>query len=156
MTQPALFQCADGYIYFALILTETKPWQVLVEWLQAHDLACGLDDPAFLDPAYRQANFDRIQQVVEAFFMMNKAEDMYREGQQRGLPVGTLNAPEDLFNDRHLRAREFFVPVEHPGTGAVEYPGAAYRFSAFSAVAPRAAPRLGEADVEFKVPDASA
>ncbi|MGE3598722.1 MAG: CaiB/BaiF CoA transferase family protein [Dehalococcoidia bacterium] len=154
MTQPALFQCADGYVYFALILTETKPWQVLVEWLKSHDLGCGLDEPAFLDPAYRQSNFDQIQQVVEAFFLMNKAEDMYREGQQRGLPVGTLNAPEDLFHDRHLRAREFFVPVEHPGTGAVEYPGSAYRFSAFSSLPPRPAPRLGEADVQFGAPDA--
>lgn len=146
MTQPTLFQCADGYLYFALILAETKPWQVLVDWLSSHDLACGLDDAAFLDPAYRQTNFDRIQQVVEAFFLMNNAEQMYREGQQRGLPVGPLNAPEDLFHDRHLRARGFFVPVDHPGTGPVEHPGAAYRFSSFAPVAPQPAPRLGDAD----------
>jgi crotonobetainyl-CoA:carnitine CoA-transferase CaiB-like acyl-CoA transferase len=144
-TQPTLFQCADGHVYFALVITEEKPWQNLIEWLKSHDLATGLDDPAYLEAGYRQANFDKIQQVVEVFFLVNKAEQMYREGQQRGLPIGTLNAPEDLFQDRHLRERGFFVPVEQADGRSVEYPGAAYRFSSFAPVHPRAAPSLGEA-----------
>jgi len=148
-TQPALFQCADGHVYFALVITEEKPWQILVEWLTSHDLASGLDDPAYLNAGYRQLNFDKIQQVVEVFFLVNKAEQMYREGQQRGLPIGTLNAPEDLLQDRHLRERGFFVPVEQADGRSVEHPGAAYRFSAFSPVHPQAAPSLGEAQGIF-------
>jgi crotonobetainyl-CoA:carnitine CoA-transferase CaiB-like acyl-CoA transferase len=144
-TQPALFRCADGYVYFALVITEEKPWQLLVEWLKAHDLASGLDDASFTDAGFRQSNFDQIQQVVEVFFLVNPAEQMYREGQERGLPIGKLNAPEDLFDDRHLRERGFFVSVNHPGKGAVDYPGAPYRFSAFDAVKTAPAPRLGEA-----------
>lgn len=143
-TQPALFRCADGHVYFALVTTEEKPWQALVEWLKSHGLESGLDDPAFLDVAYRQRNFDQIQQVVEVFFLVNSAAQMYREGQQRGLPIGTLNAPEELLEDPHLRARGFFVPVAH-GERAVEYPGAPYRFSAWEPVAPQRAPRLGNA-----------
>jgi len=156
MSQPTLFQCADGYIYFALVIAEAKPWQALVEWLQGQGRASGLDDAAFLDPAFRLANFDRVQQVVEAFFRANRAEQMYREGQERGLPVGPLNAPEDLFHDRHLRARGFFVPVEHAGTGVVLHPGPAYRFSAFASVEPRPAPRLGEADALLGTADTAA
>ena len=156
MSQPTLFQCADGYIYFALVIAEAKPWQALVEWLQGQGRASGLDDAAFLDPAFRLANFDRVQQVVEAFFRANRAEQMYREGQERGLPVGPLNAPEDLFQDRHLRARGFFVPVEHAGTGVVLHPGPAYRFSSFAPVEPRPAPRLGEADALLGTADTAA
>ena len=147
-TQPTLFECADGYVYFALVITEEKPWQALIEWLGHHDLLSGLDNPAYLDAGYRQAHFDEIQQVVEAFFLVNSAHDMYREGQARGLPIGILNAPEDLFADEHLRARGIFVPVEHPGTGTVSYAGPAYWFSGYSAVPPRPAPRLGDANAE--------
>ena len=77
---------------------------------------------------------------------MNSAQQMYREGQGRGLPIGTLNAPEELFDDPHLRAREFFQPVDQGLDRPVEFPGPAYRFSAFSAVPPKAAPTLGSGD----------
>jgi len=143
-TQPALFKCADGYVYFALVITEEKPWQVLVKWLQSHGLESGLDDARFLDAAYRQAHFDQIQQVVEVFFLVNSAEQMYREGQGNGLPIGKLNAPEDLFEDQHLKERGYFRKVEHSGHGEVAYPGAPYTFSAFAPVSPTPAPRLGD------------
>lgn len=145
-TAQPLFQCADGYVYFALVVTEERPWQLLVEWLGRHDMLSGLDDPAYLDAGYRQANFAQIQSIVEVFFLVNDAETMYREGQELGLPIGKLNAPEDVFNDAHLRTRGFFVEVDHGDHGAVEYPGPAYTFSGFKAVAPKPAPRLGEGD----------
>jgi crotonobetainyl-CoA:carnitine CoA-transferase CaiB-like acyl-CoA transferase len=145
MTQPALFECADGrYVYFALILADQKPWATLVEWLASEDLALDLADEAYLDVAHRQANFAHVQSIVEAFFLLKNAAAAYHEGQARGLPIGILNAPEDLLDDEHLRARGFFVTVEHDGVGPVPYPGAPYRFSSMGPVATRPAPRLGE------------
>ena len=144
-TQPALFQCADGWVYFALILSDEKPWQVLVEWLDGAGLATDLVDPAYLDIAHRQANFSHVQEVIEVFFLLQPAETAYLEGQKRGLPIGILNAPEDLFRDEHLRERDFFVPVEHPGHGQVLHPGVPYRFSNLTAAPATAAPSLPRA-----------
>jgi benzylsuccinate CoA-transferase BbsE subunit len=59
-----------------------------------------------------------------------------------------LNAPEDLFEDEHLVAREFFQPVDEPGYGTVRMPGAPYRFSTLSTVPPQPAARLGEHSAE--------
>jgi crotonobetainyl-CoA:carnitine CoA-transferase CaiB-like acyl-CoA transferase len=142
-TQPALFRCADGWVYFALILADQKPWQVLVEWLDSAGLATDLTDPAYLDVAYRQANFSHVQEIIEVFFLLQPAETAYLEGQRRGLPIGILNAPEDLFQDEHLRERGFFVAVDHPGFGEVLHPGVPYRFSTLAGATPTAAPRLG-------------
>ena len=64
------------------------------------------------------------------------------------LPIGILNAPEDLFADEHLNARGFFVDVAHEGIGTVKYPGASYRFSSMGEVARTRAPRLGEHTAE--------
>jgi crotonobetainyl-CoA:carnitine CoA-transferase CaiB-like acyl-CoA transferase len=148
-TQPALFECADGYVYFALVLGDQKPWQMLVEWLESAGMAIDLTDPAYLDVGYRQENFAHIQDIIECFFLVQRAEDAYLEGQQRGLPIGILNAPEDLFRDVHLRERGFFVAVDHPDHGEVLHPGVPYRFSAWDAAEPLPAPRLGEHNDEI-------
>ncbi|MDP3747704.1 MAG: CoA transferase [Phenylobacterium sp.] len=143
-TQPALFRCADDrFVYFVLIVAEPKSWEALVRWMDGHGMAAQLTEPDFSDVAYRQANFDQIQELVECFFLVHGSDEMYKEGQAMGLPIGVLNAPEDLFADEHLIARKFFVDVEHEGVGTVPYPGAAYRFSTFGEVARTAAPKLG-------------
>jgi crotonobetainyl-CoA:carnitine CoA-transferase CaiB-like acyl-CoA transferase len=144
-TQPALFQCGDGrYVYFALILADQKPWQSLVTWLDGMGVAADLVDDAYLDVAHRQANFQHIQGIVEVFFLLQDAERAYHEGQARGLPIGILNAPEDLYSDEHLRARGFFATVDDPGSGPYPFPVAPYRFSAFTPPPRRRAPSLGE------------
>jgi crotonobetainyl-CoA:carnitine CoA-transferase CaiB-like acyl-CoA transferase len=149
-TQPALFATADDrYVYFALITSEQKPWQSLVDWMASKRLAADLTEPRYNDPAYRLANFAHIQGIVEVFFLLQSASDIYREGQRRGLPIGVLNAPEDLPLDEHLGARGFFVPVDDDAPGGPHlYPGVPIRFSAFSASPIMRAPRLGEHTAE--------
>ena len=148
-TQPALFRCADDrYVYYTLILSEQKSWEILVQWMDSKGLAAQLTEPEFADVKYRQDNFYQVQELVECFFLVHEAEQMYREGQAVGLPIGILNAPEDLFADAHLNARGFFVEVAHEGVGTVKYPGASYRFSSMGEVARTRAPRLGEHTAE--------
>ncbi len=144
-TQPALFQCADGrFVYYTLIIADQKAWLCLVQWMHEAGMAAHLADPDFLDVKYRQDHFSEIQELVECFFLVHPSDQMYKEGQAAGLPIGVLNAPEDLFSDEHLVARGFFVDVEHEGLGKVKYPGAMYRFSSFGEVARTRAPKLGE------------
>jgi crotonobetainyl-CoA:carnitine CoA-transferase CaiB-like acyl-CoA transferase len=144
-TQPALFECADGrYIYFVLVVSEQKPWSSLVEWLDSRGMAADLQEPAFAEFRHRQAHYDHVQGLVECFFLLMDADTAFHEGQARGLPIGIVNAPEDLFADAHFRQRGFFVDVDHGEAGTFEYPGSPYRFSAFDAVPRQRAPRLGE------------
>lgn len=143
-TQPALFQCADGrYIYFVLILADPKPWRMLVEWLDSEGLATDLTDPAYSDLEYRQANFAHVQDILEVFFLLRTADAAFHDGQARALPIGILNAPEDLYHDEHLIERGFFQSIEHPGFGAVQYPGPPWRMSNYQGGVRSPAPGLG-------------
>ncbi len=144
-TQSALFRSADDrYVYFALILSDPKAWASLVSWMDEKGMAADLADPAYSDLAFRQARFPEIQSMVECFFLIQTADEAYHDGQDRGLPIGVLNAPEDLFDDEHLKARGFFVEVEEADGSRVLYPGPSYVFSAFDAVPRKRAPALGE------------
>ncbi|MCK5892763.1 MAG: CoA transferase [Aeromicrobium sp.] len=143
-TQPALFECGDGnYVYFALILAEQKAWSSLLGWMSELEMAADLTDASFQDIAYRQQEFSHVQEVIEVFFLVQDADTVYHEGQRRGLPIGRLNAFEDLPLDVHLQEREFFVDLPTPDGETVTYPGLPYRFSSFETV-PGRPPRLGE------------
>jgi crotonobetainyl-CoA:carnitine CoA-transferase CaiB-like acyl-CoA transferase len=148
-TQQAIFRCGDDrWVYFVIFVADQKPWQALVEWLETKDLAVDLVQPEYLDPEYRQRNFDHIQGVVETFFLLQTADDAYHEGQARGMAIGPINSPDDLLHDEHLGAREFFVEVEHDDVAPALYPGPPLRFSAFDSVKTRRAPMLGEHTAE--------
>jgi benzylsuccinate CoA-transferase BbsE subunit len=117
--------------------------------MESKGMAAMLSEPEYQDVTFRQQNFHQVQELVECFFLIQDSHDAYHEGQACGLPIGVMNAPEDLLADEHLAAREFFVPVEMGGeVGTVPYPGDSYRFSAFAGVPRKRAPRLGEHTVE--------
>lgn len=143
LTQPTLFQCLDGYVYYLLIIGEDKHWSDLVRWLDSHGLAGDLTDPKYSSLVTRQQSVDHIQGIIESFFMMHPKEQMYREGQQFLLPVGVLNAPEDLLEDPHFQERAFFTGTHYEGVGEVVYPGEISRYSAFDAATRTPAPKLG-------------
>jgi crotonobetainyl-CoA:carnitine CoA-transferase CaiB-like acyl-CoA transferase len=129
-TQPALVQCGDGkYLYLTLILNDDKAWAGLVAWLKSHDLALNLDDDSYADHQFRQNQSAHIQGIFEAFVQLYPAADLFRQGQEYGLPIGVVSAPEDLFDDPHLRARNFFQSVLAEGYGELQYPGPPYRFN---------------------------
>jgi crotonobetainyl-CoA:carnitine CoA-transferase CaiB-like acyl-CoA transferase len=150
-TQPALFQTLDGrYAYFALILADQKPWQSLVEWMNSMGVAADLTEPAYDDLAYRQAQFPHIQSILEAFFMIQNAYDIYHEGQRRGLPIAVVNSPDDVLHDEHLQARGFFETIDDGNGTPGVYPGPPIRFSAYQPVHQTSAPRLGELGRDFE------
>jgi crotonobetainyl-CoA:carnitine CoA-transferase CaiB-like acyl-CoA transferase len=145
-TQPALFSTGDGrYVYFALILSDPKPWQNLVEWMDTHGVAADLAEPEYHQVAYRQANFPHIQQMIEAFFLIQDAQTIYHDGQARGLPIAVVNSPDDVLVDEHLLARGFFDTVALPGGETAVFPGAPIRFSAYPAPPQTSAPSLRSA-----------
>lgn len=148
-TQPALFCCRDGrYVYYTLILSEQRAWDSLVGWMDEFGMAANLTEAAYSSVLHRQQNMQEIQTMVECFFLVQDAETAFHEGQARGLPIGVLNAPEDLFHDEHLIARNFFTPLEQAGR-SVPYPGPPICVSSAGHSPRRRAPFLGEHDKEI-------
>jgi len=150
-TAPAHFRCADDrYVYFALILADPKPWRALVEWMDECGVAADLLEPEFDDLGHRQRNFGHVQELVEVHFLLMDAATAYHGGQARGLPIGIINAPEDLLCDEHLAERGYFVQVDEPDVPGVIHPGAPYRFSALDTAPLAPAARLGADTDRFR------
>jgi crotonobetainyl-CoA:carnitine CoA-transferase CaiB-like acyl-CoA transferase len=143
-TAPALFQTLDGrYVYFALVLADIKPWTALVDWMAEAGMAADLVEPEYGQLAHRQANFPHIQQILEAFCLVQEAATLYEEGQSRGLPIAVVNSPDEVVEDEHLVARRFFQRLERDGEDLGLHPGPPMHFSSYRAAPPEPPPRLG-------------
>jgi crotonobetainyl-CoA:carnitine CoA-transferase CaiB-like acyl-CoA transferase len=65
--------------------------------------------------------------------------------QTRGIPVGAINAPEDVISDPHFIARGFAIEIEHEDLGrSFTYPGVPIKMNGSPSSISRRAPHVGE------------
>ncbi|MBI4294838.1 MAG: CoA transferase [Chloroflexi bacterium] len=149
------FKCRDGWI--ASMPTYWSHRGHLREWLAAEGLAEDLyaaqHDSYFRGEAVstppagiEELVYQRFEQLAARY----DKEYLYREGQRRGMQVTPMNAVNETMEDEQLRAREYFIAVEHPELGAtIVYPGAPFKMSQTPWHLEGRAPFLGEHNGEI-------
>ena len=131
------FPCADGYAHFT---SAQQAWfPRFCEIMGMPELA---EDPRFKGESFNNLDLapDFDEYFVPWLLSQTKSDVMEKCAEIAGSPVNTM---EDVFQDRHLRERGFFVSVDHPVAGTMEYPGAFFRPSRTPWRAGRA-PLMGE------------
>ncbi len=137
-------RCRDGWVMHCTL----GDWTSLLEWVKADGMAAGIDEPALEETSARQAEAERVFDVLDAWAARYTVEDLVEGAQIRRIPYAAVRPAEALLRDPHLAARGFFVPIEHPDLGlTVPYPGAPFRLadSPWRVARP---PRLGEHDAQ--------
>ncbi len=155
-------KCKDGYVSLYILAPAGKDLPALVDWMREK----GMQGPLDAEP-YRtivsQLNMAWLTQLMSnpaaagevlqhlpvitktilEFFATMSAREAYEEGQRRQLLIGIVSTPKDIAENAQLRARDWFVRIESPLGGTIEFPGPPYRLSETPAVISRP-PRLGE------------
>jgi crotonobetainyl-CoA:carnitine CoA-transferase CaiB-like acyl-CoA transferase len=123
----------------------------MLEMLERDGVAGVLSDPSFADPAHRAANYREVWRALKRLAEKHDGEELYRLGQQAGLPWGVIRSPDEVLDDPHLRARGHFVELEHPEHDLLApYAGAPFVASASPWVLRRRPPLLGEHTAEVR------
>lgn len=130
----------DGWIAVA---APTQPrWRMLCEAMGLDDL---VDDPRFATNLSRVQNRDDLRGQIEKWTSQrDRAEIVAELGGT--VPIGPVNAVDDIVNGEHVSARRMLVTMEdeHGGPTGVVVAGQPLKFSAStSEVTPRA-PKLDE------------
>ncbi len=104
---------------------------------------------AFADSALDalDARFGQHAAIDEVLRVWTADQDGFElAGQLRacGVPASVVLWPSDLYDDRQLKHREFFVELEHSVMGSTPYDGLVTRFSETPGRLRKAAPALGE------------
>lgn len=137
-----ILPCKDGYI--GAVTVTAEKWPVLCEWMGMPEL---INDPRFKTADDRAMNIEELDAVMIPWLMEHTQEELFREGQRRNLPFGIPASAKMLVESEHLKARGYFVEVDHPMTGKIVYPGAQVKMGELPYRLNRA-PLLGEHNEE--------
>ena len=121
-----ILPCKDGH----MLITPLQQWETLVGWMAGENMAEDLEDERWLDQEYRLKHFDHIIEVLQKWTRSHTAEELFELGQLMGFPWAPVQSPRDALKSPQLKARTFFLDVDHPESGtSVRYPHVPYKSS---------------------------
>ena len=153
--QRQVWPCKDGYVFFAVIggRTGAKTLSALVEWMhsegKATDFLRNMDWDNFDMFSVTRDVMSQISKPVGEFFLRHTGKELLEGAVPRQISIGPLSSMNDLLNDECLKARNFWVEIEHPELGtSITYPREFVRSSEKSFAIRFRAPLIGEHNAE--------
>ena len=136
---------ADGYLLPNPGLGGGLNWNSFVEFLDLPEL----DDDRFRTPSARLANAEELGRILDEYFIrQNKYERFYGSHERRFI-FGVIQSPVEVLKDPQFAHRDFFVEVEHPVMGEVQFPGAPFRMEETPWEVGDIAPTIGQHNAEI-------
>ena len=119
-TQRQVWQCKDGYVFFNIIggRTGAKTFHELLNWMDGEGMAdkyLKTMDWENLDMFnVTQEVVDQISRPIGKFFLSHTKREIAQGAAERSISICPLSSMEDLLSDAELKARNFWVEIEHP------------------------------------------
>jgi crotonobetainyl-CoA:carnitine CoA-transferase CaiB-like acyl-CoA transferase len=130
----------DGHL--AVVVYTDKQWRNLTKFLGCPEL---MDtDERFKSTDARTRNADEVGRFFSRHLAARNNADWLAAFDALDIPACPVMALDDLFEDAHLKAVQFFETHEHPTEGRVTVPRFPIQYSASPASIRRLAPNLGE------------
>ncbi|MBL7174287.1 MAG: CoA transferase [Desulfobacteraceae bacterium] len=113
----AILPCLDGNV--CVDTEQESQFRDLCVMIGRPELA---DDPRF-HSGQRGIHADELDALLTEYLHTRTQREIFDEAADFRVPIGILNDMGQLFHDPQHRERGFFVEVDHPILGRVEYPG---------------------------------
>lgn len=141
----AILPCKDGDV---VIDVETPlQWFNFCDMMSRPELK---EDPRF-SAAMRGVHADELDAILTDYLKTKTQQECFEEATDWRVPCGIVKNMAQVFNDPQHRARGFFIPVEHPVLGKMDYPGHPFIMSETPWQQASCAPLLGEHNREILV-----
>lgn len=138
-----ILPCKDGFTVFWCV--QAQEWERLKKLMGS---PAWTEEERFKEFGSVILNGEEANAYILEWLVNYSGEELYRMGQEAGVPFGKIMTAKDLVESEQMKVREFFVPIEHPAVGTVEYPSAPYKLSETPWRVDRSAPLLGEHNEE--------
>ncbi len=135
------YQCSGEDRWCVIGVFSEIEWETLCDILGRPDWT---REERFSDLSKRTENKEDLDKFLEQWTQERSPEEVVNLLQQGGVAAGVVQNAEDLANDPHLIARDFFIPLEHPVLGKIVGDASPIKFKKNSRDKWRPAPLLGE------------
>jgi len=135
------YKCSGTERWCVIAVFDENEWHALCEIMGSPDWT---KDERFSTPSQRKNHKKELDRFVGLWTARHSPERIVSLLQEAGVPAGVVQNAEDLANDPHLMARQFFVRLKHPVLGETISDASPIRFKESSTAGWRAAPLLGE------------
>lgn len=141
------YSCKDGFI--AMSHGTPRAWEALVTLIgnpeefqrpPLNDRVQGLN--------FQRRNPVEFNEILFKYLQHMDRYEIFYKGQAIQLPCWPTNTPADFVEDPHHKARGFWLEVEHSEHDKTRYPGAPWKLRETPVQSRRAAPRMGEHNLE--------
>ena len=112
-----IYPCQDGYV--GIIAGPDQRWPEVAEIMEREELS----DPRFASRYGRLVHADEVDALMLPWLLDHDKVDVFKAGQEHGLAFTFVATMEDLLEMEQLTARDYFVELDHPVTGPLQYPG---------------------------------
>ncbi|MBI4340395.1 MAG: CoA transferase [Chloroflexi bacterium] len=134
---------SDGYLIPTMIGAGTD-WEIFAEFLGAPELK----DERFATQEDRIRNARELDEVLRRRFAEHRKLELFHLAHAWRFHFGVVLTPREVTESDQLDHRGFFVEVEHPVAGRLQYPGASAIYSETPWQTSRPAPALGQHNSE--------
>lgn len=135
-----IFECAGGAV--AIMCVEDPQWHRLAQFLGHPEW---LEEDIFKERQTRIKNSDAANALVRAAVAGRPMLELVNGLQAARVPAAPVSRMADLYNDEHLKAREFFLPLPaRQGDTPILAPSVPFKSTGMKWTMGRPAPRLGE------------
>jgi len=133
------FRASDGYVNVGVANNA-----LFERFCRALDLEELLEDERFTDNPKRVAHRKEIVPIIERRIRTLTKAEVVRRLREANVPVGPINALDEVFADPVVRHLGLIAEVDHPTAGRVRAPGIPVRLSGTPPSVRRHPPELGE------------
>jgi crotonobetainyl-CoA:carnitine CoA-transferase CaiB-like acyl-CoA transferase len=120
MSPHGVYRCKGLDAWCAIAVRNQEEWDAFCDVLGAPTWSL---EERFATLAQRMNHQDDLDRKIEAWTSDYTPRQVMYLLQRAGVPAGAVQNAENLFNDPHLRKRNFFVTLDDADVGPVEYPG---------------------------------
>lgn len=133
-----VYPCRGDDRWIVIAVRDDREWQRLCEMAGGPLLML-----SSLSQDERWARREELDALIGQWTSSQERDDLWPRLVEVGIPAAPVYEGPSLYADRHLRARGFWVAVDHPSAGRRVYPGTPWRWDG-RRMPQRPAPNLGQ------------